>query len=76
MYVDVPWDNLHDLGYALQCYNDDCKLAHFGELEYHTPAIGDTTGLTSYTDSSCLWAFAGEKRRLSEIAGWLLEVKV
>lgn len=76
LYIDVPWDNLEDFGYALQCYNDDGKLAHFGELEYHTPAIGDGTGLSSYTDISRLWAFAGEKSSIREIATKLLGTEI
>ena len=29
-YVDAPWDDESDLGYAVQCYNDDGKFGDFG----------------------------------------------
>lgn len=71
-YVDVPWDDLSDEGYAMQCYNDDGNFADFGEMEYHAPAIGYGTGLTSYTDRSQLWAFRADKPVIEQIARRLL----
>jgi hypothetical protein len=71
-YIDTPWDDLGDLGYAFQAYNDDGALGAFGELEYHTPAVGGDTGLDSYVDRSQVWAFAGEEERILEIAEQLL----
>jgi len=71
-YVDVPWDDPNDLGYAMQCYNDDGNFADFGEMEYHAPAIGDGTGRTSYTDRSQLWAFRADGSVIKRIAHRLL----
>lgn len=71
-YIDVPWDNLDELGYAFQAYNDDGKLGLFGELEYHAPAIGGQTGLTSSSDQSQVWAFSGPEGPIRAIAELLL----
>ncbi len=49
-YVDTPWDNPADTGYVVQCYNDDGTYGNFGELEYHSPAIGGSTHRTEYRD--------------------------
>ncbi len=66
-YIDVPWDDLSDSGYAVQCYNDDGKLGDFGELEYHSPAIGGSNGKNKCMDRSQVWAFKGNKERIKEI---------
>ena len=71
-YVDVPWDDLDDFGYAIQCYNDNGDLGEFGEMEYHTPAIGDSTGLNSYQDRSQVWAFLGDAQSVDETFRQLL----
>jgi hypothetical protein len=72
-YVDTPWDAPNELGYAFQSYNDDGKLGGaFGELEYHTPAIGGNTGLDQYTDVSQLWAYTGPTASIDRIAAQLL----
>lgn len=73
-YVDVPWDNLDDVGYAIQCYNDNGDLGEFGEMEYHTPAIGDGTGISSYQDRSQVWAFLGDTQLIHETFRQLLGV--
>jgi hypothetical protein len=49
-YVDTPWLDPADTGYVVQCYNDDGTYGNFGELEYHTPAIGGSTRRTEYRD--------------------------
>ena len=73
-YVDVPWDDLDDVGYAIQCYNDNGDLGEFGEMEYHTPAIGDGTGLSNYQDRSQVWAFLGDTQSIHETFRLLLGV--
>src|SRR5207248_2042079 len=45
-YIDTPWLAPHEAGMAFQSYNGG-DLGAFGELEYHTPAIGGSTGLDS-----------------------------
>ncbi len=71
-YIDTPWDDREDVGYAVQCYDDDGSLGDFGEMEYHTPAIGAETGGSEYTDCSQVWAFSGEEKAIREISSWLL----
>ncbi len=70
-YIDTPWDAPSEMGYAFQAYNGG-HLGAFGELEYHTPAIGGRTGQNSYRDSSQLWAFSGPPDQIRAIAGQLL----
>jgi len=71
-YIDVPWDSPEELGYAFEAYNDDGKLGAFGELEYHVPAIGGDTGLTSSVDQSQVWAFSGLEEPIRAVAELLL----
>jgi hypothetical protein len=75
-YIDVPLDNTDDRGYAVHCYCDDGKLGNFGELEYHTPGIGDGTGSYTHTDINQLWAFRAEKPLIERILKRLLNVAV
>jgi hypothetical protein len=71
-YIDAPWDAPDEWGYAFQSYNDNGSLGAFGELEYHTPAIGGNTGLDRYTDVSQLWAYTGPPADIERIAERLL----
>jgi hypothetical protein len=71
-YVDVPWRETASLGFAIQACNVDSGLGSFSELEYHVPAIGGGTGLTSYEDVSQIWAFRGTAVSVHEIAARLL----
>lgn len=75
-YIDTPWDSPEELGYAFEAYNDDGKLGAFGELEYHVPAIGGDTGLTSSVDKSQVWAFGGPEERIRAVATLLLGLGV
>jgi len=68
----IPWDDTTDLGYAVECYNDSGETGLFGELEYHTPAIGGGTGLTTYLDCSQVWAFRGEEQPIRTVGERLL----
>ena len=61
---------------AIQCYNDDGNLGDFGELEYHSPAIGGDTGNTTYEDRSQVWAFLGRVELVDEVAQRLLGVDI
>ncbi len=75
-YVDMPWEDVDDRGYCVQCYNDDGSMADFGEMEYHTPGVGGDTGRTEYTDVSQMWAYVGPPDAVRGIARWLLGVAV
>lgn len=74
-YVDVPWDDTEDLGYAIQACSIDNNLGAFSELEYHVPAIGGETGRTSCEDTSQIWAFRGSAEKIQKIANALLSAE-
>ncbi|MCX7428659.1 MAG: hypothetical protein NTW96_23915 [Planctomycetia bacterium] len=71
-YVDVPWGDPDDLGYAAQACNVNSALGHFSELEYHVPAIGGDTGRRRCDDATQVWAFRGSERRMRAVAAMLL----
>ena len=71
-YVDTPWDNPRDRGYVIECYNDGGVNGAYGELEYHSPAMGNGTGQTSCLDRAQLWGFQGSIDHIAEIMRRLL----
>jgi hypothetical protein len=71
-YVDAPWTDVHDLGYAVQACNINSALGAFSELEYHVPAIGPGTGRLRSDDVSQLWAFRGPAEAIQRIGERLL----
>lgn len=71
-YVDVPWDDLDDLGYSTQACNVKSNLGAFSELEYHIPAVGAQTGRGSCGDQAQVWAFRGSESDIKRIARMLL----
>ncbi len=71
-YVDVPWTDTDDFGYAVQACNVDSKLGAFSELEYHIPAIGRNTGSTRCQDTAQVWAFRSGWEEIKSIANILL----
>ncbi len=72
LYVDVPWGDTADFGYAIQACNVNSHLGAFRELEYHVPAIGPGTGATYSEDVSQVWAFRGDRQAIERVAGSLL----
>jgi hypothetical protein len=71
-YIDVPWDDPDDLGYAMQACNVDNHMGSFSELEYHVPAIGCGTGLGQCEDVSRVRAFRGPRRAVEDVMARLL----
>lgn len=71
-YVDVPWRETENFGYAVQACNVHSALGAFSELEYHVPAIGGPTGLDHCEDVSQIWAFRGPVERIQQAARLLL----
>lgn len=67
-YVDTPWEDPDDTGYAVQCYNDNGQYGAFGELEYHAPAVGGRTGRTEYRDVGDVTLLTGTLARVTEAA--------
>lgn len=72
LYVDAPWSDPQDLGYAIQACNVHSGLGSFSELEYHAPAIGAGTASTHSEDVTQTWAFRGTRAEIDEILGCLL----
>ncbi len=75
-YVDVPWTDPDDVGYAAQACNVNSALGSFSELEYHTPAIGKKVGRTDCHDVSEVWAFRGPAEAVQRVARSLLSSEV
>ena len=75
-YVDVPWTETTDLGYAGQTCNVNSALGSFSELEYHVPAIGRETGSIRSDDVSQVWAYRGPSASVQAIAESLLSAEV
>jgi hypothetical protein len=71
-YVDAPWADPVDIGYAVEAVGVDSHLGCFSELEYHVPAIGGSTGLSSCDATSQVWAFRGEKAKIRQVAAKIL----
>jgi len=71
-YVDEAMQPEGHIGDAVQCYNDSGNLGGFGEMEYHAPAIGKKTGLTTYTDTSSLWLFKSRDSHLLNLIETLI----
>jgi hypothetical protein len=72
-YVDVPWSDPADLGYAVQACNvSNAALGSFSELEYHVPAIGGDTGRIQCEDVSQVWAFRGTHIAIADVSRRLL----
>jgi hypothetical protein len=71
-YVDVPWLETADFGYAVQSCNVSSGHGTFSELEYHVPAIGEGTDNDRSDDVSQVWAFRGSPARIQKIASRLL----
>ena len=71
-YVDSPWDAPDELGYAFQSYNDGGGLGGFGELEYHTPAIGGRTSLSEHSDVCQVWGYIGPTAAIERVARQIL----
>jgi len=75
-YVDVPWTEEENLGFAGQTCNVNSALGSFSELEYHVPAIGKGTGSVRSHDVSQVWAFRGAPAKIQAIAKGLLSSEV
>ncbi len=77
-YVDVPFNAPGATGCAAQACNVNSNLGSFSELEYHTPAIGGSSGKSECSEESQLWAFRGPKPVILQAARLLVwpELKV
>jgi hypothetical protein len=75
-YVDVPWTETKNFGFAFQACNVNSQLGAFSELEYHVPAIGAPDGSSRSDDQSQLWAFRGPEAAVKSIARRLLSSEI
>ncbi|MFN0171322.1 MAG: DUF6786 family protein [Bryobacteraceae bacterium] len=75
-YVDVPWTEPDNFGFAVQACNVDSHLGSFSELEYHVPAIGGPGGSSRCEEISQVWAFRGRPDAIHHIAQVLLSPEV
>jgi hypothetical protein len=75
-YVDVPWTETQNFGFAFQACNVNSHLGAFSELEYHVPAVGGPEGVSRSEDQSQLWAFRGPDAAVRSIARRLLAAEV
>jgi hypothetical protein len=71
-YVDVPWTETDNFGFAVQACNVNSNLGAFSELEYHVPAIGSPEGSSRSEDQSQLWASRGPEPAVKSVARRLL----
>jgi hypothetical protein len=69
-YVDVPWTEEQNFGFALQACNVHSKWGEFSELEYHVPAIGARAA--SSEDTSHVWAYRGPAAAIRRIVDTLV----
>lgn len=74
-YIDVPWAETDNFGFAFQACNVNSNLGAFSELEYHVPAAGGG-GRSSSEDHSQMWAFRGPGPAVRSIAQRLLGVDI
>ncbi len=75
LYVDIPFNTKEKEEFVFQACNINNELGSFSELEYHTGAIGGSTGLTYLYDESQVWAYCGRYKQLVEIVKILLSSK-
>jgi hypothetical protein len=74
-YVDTPWMEPENFGFAFHACNVNSNLGAFSELEYHVPAIGAKSGKTYSEDHSEIWAFRGSESSIKSIARHLLSAE-
>lgn len=75
-YVDIPWTEPTNLGFAFQACNVNSGLGAFSELEYHVPLAQARTDGSASEDRSQVWAFRGPEEAVRAIARRLLSPEV
>jgi len=71
-YVDAPWDDLADEGYAVQACGIDSDLGHFNELEYHVPVVDSVGPSAACEETSQVWAYRGTAEQIQSVLHCLL----
>jgi len=68
-YVDTPFDDLADLGYAVQACNvAEPTLGDFSEIEHHVPV----TSANGANEVSQVWAYRGSRASIQKVMHRLL----
>jgi len=75
-YIDVPWADTDNFGFAFQACNVNSNLGAFSELEYHVPAVGAQDDSSRSDDQSQMWAFRGPEAAIRSIARRLLAAEI
>ncbi len=75
-YIDTPWNDLSDNGYAFQACSVNDGAVKFNELEYHVPAAASYQARNISCDLSQLWAFRGSFAKIAKVAQFLLGVQI
>jgi hypothetical protein len=75
-YIDVPWAETGNFGFAFQACNVNSGLGAFSELEYHVPAAETHEGSSHSEDQSQIWAFRGPEAAIRAIARRLLATEI
>lgn len=75
-YIDVPWIETENFGFAFQACNVNSALGAFSELEYHVPAAEPSDGHSHSEDESQMWAFRGPDPAVRSIARRLLAAEI
>ncbi len=73
-YIDTPWNDLSDRGYAFQACSVTDGTVKFNELEYHVPAAAAVQGRNISCDRSQVWAFRGDSAKIAKVAELLLGI--
>lgn len=75
-YIDVPCNDMHSCGDAVQVCGVNNDMGAFSELEYHVPSIGKQTRRSQCEDISQVWAFRGNPDKIRELGKILLSANV
>ena len=71
-YVNAPWGDLEDEGYAVQACSIDSDLGRFNELEHHAPAVESVRVPAACEDASQVWAYRGTAEQIESVVHGLL----
>ena len=75
-YVDIPWTEPENFGFAFQACNVHSGLGAFSELEYHVPINRTPSDRSRSEDRSQVWAFRGPEERIRSVAQGLLSPEI
>lgn len=74
-YVSEPWNQLGRRGASAYFYNDDGSNGGFGEFEHGGLTIGPGAGRVKSVNTSSLWFFFGDARRIGDVMRALIGIE-